>query len=495
MVITRRDALNLIGKSTLMLPLGALSMGAGQFSPQIKLFQQPFRIPPVLNPVHSDSNGDYYEITMQQSQVEILPGLNTKIWGYNGMTPGPTIRAQRGRQSIVRFINNLPESMVIHLHGMASLPQYDGYAEDFIPFGYYKDYIYPNNRAATLWYHDHALHQTSRHVYMGLAGMYIIEDDLELNLPLPKGDYDIPLIIQDKRFDSDGSLIFDDRRQRGLYGDIMLVNGVPYPRMEVANRKYRFRILNAGTSRTCQLQLSTKDDLIIIASDAGLLSAPVRTKNLRIGVAERYEFIIDFSKYPIGTQVVLQNPIFSSNIDSDNRTQQVMRFDVVRQESDDSDIPNTLRPVQIIPVSSAVRTRTFSFGRGNQLWQINNRTWDKNRIDANPSVGDVEIWNLVNTGGEWIHPVHIHLVDLQMIDRNGLPPLPYERGWKDVFLVESGQTVRVIAKYGPHAGKYMMHCHNLVHEDHDMMTQFEVGSGGANPITTAKAKPLPAPPF
>jgi spore coat protein A len=254
-------------------------------------------------------------------------------------------------------------------------------------------------------------------------------------------------------------------------------------------------LLNAGTSRTCQLELSTGDDLIVIASDAGLLSAPVRTKTLRIGMAERYDIIIDFSKYPIGTQVVLKNPIFFGNIDSDTRTQVIMRFDVVRNETDDSKIPDTLRPVQPIPISQAVRTRTFRFGRNFVDWQINGRTWDKNRVDANPGLGDVEIWELVNSGGSWVHPIHIHLVDLQLLDRNGRPPLPYEQGWKDTFFVEDGQTVRVIAKYGPHQGKYLMHCHNLVHEDHDMMTQYEVGSGGPDPILTASAKPLPAPPL
>jgi spore coat protein A, manganese oxidase len=497
MVITRRELLKagLIGSKMLLLPAGGLMMmgAAAPFSPQIKPFQQPFRRLPTLSPSHSDNTTDYYEITMEKARVEILPGLTTEIWGYNGITPGPLIRQMRGRQSVVRFNNRLDESTSVHLHGMASLPQYDGYAEDLIPPNYYKDYIYPNDRAATLWYHDHAVHQTSRHVYMGLAGMYCVQDDLELNLPLPKGDYDVPLIIQDKQFSSDGALVFNDRQTRGLYGDIMLVNGVPFPRMEVANRKYRFRVLNAGASRSLNLSLNTGDPLIVIATDAGLLGAPVPTKSLRMGIAERYEFIIDFSKYPIGTQIELRNPSSASNIDSDTRTQQVMRFDVTHQVSDDSTIPNVIRPVKPIPISSAVRTRTFRFGRGGGEWLINGKTWDKARVEANPNVGDVEVWTLVNAGGSWVHPVHIHLVDLQLIDRNGLPPLPYERGWKDVFYLADGEKIRVIAKFGPHAGKYMIHCHNIVHEDHDMMTQFEVGQGGFDPIATAPAQPLPAP--
>lgn len=495
MNITRREAikLGLSSSGYLLLPPILQTVAVNPFSPQIKPFGLPFRTPPVLNPVRSNSTTDYYEIVMQKSQVEILPGLKTEIWSYNGTTPGPTIKQRRGRESVVRFINKLDIPTSIHLHGMASLPQYDGYADDLIPPNYYKDYVYPNNRASTLWYHDHAVHKTSRNVYMGLAGMYIVEDDFEQSLPLPKGDYEIPLIIQDKRFASDGSLIFDDRGNKGLYGDVMLVNGVPWPRMEVANRKYRFRVLNAGASRTCQLALSA-GELIVIGTDAGLISAPVKTKTLRIGMAERYGFIIDFSQYPIGTRVILKNLPVGSNVDRDTRTNQIMCFDVVRQESDDSSIPNTLRPVQLIPVSSAVRTRTLRFGRNNGQWKIDNKTWDKNRVDANPGLNDVEIWTLINTGGEWVHPVHIHLVDLQLLDRNGRPPLPYELGWKDVFYLGENETLRVIAKFGPHAGKYMIHCHNIVHEDHDMMTQFEVGQGGISPLSV-QAKPLPTTPL
>lgn len=202
MKITRREAikLGLMGSGSLLLPFGYQSPAFAQFSPQVKPFELPFRTPPVLEPVRSDATTDYYEITMKKARVEILPGRTTEIWGYNGILPGPIIRQQGGppseggRQSVVRFINNLDESTSIHLHGMASLPQYDGYAEDLIPPGYYKDYIYPNNRASTLWYHDHAVGQTFRHVYWGLASMYIVDDKFEQSLPLPKGEYEVPLI-------------------------------------------------------------------------------------------------------------------------------------------------------------------------------------------------------------------------------------------------------------------------------------------------------------
>lgn len=521
MTYTRRDLLRLglIGGGSLLFPWGVAHPAWAALSPQIPRFQQPFRVPPVLQPVRSDQTTDYYEITMRKAPMEILPGLKAEIWGYNGMTPGPTIRQQGGsrrsggRQSVVRFINQLgqdaagdPIRTVIHLHGMASLPQYDGFAEDFVPPGYFKDYIYPNDRAATIWYHDHVIDKTARNVYMGLAGMYIVEDQYEQNLPLPKGEYDVPLILQDKNLAIDGSLIFNDWDRRNVYGDVILVNGVPWPYMEVANRKYRFRVLNASASRNYQLalsrgaeSLSVGDQLIVIGTDAGLIGQPARLTSpfqlLRVGVAERYEFIIDFSKYPIGTQLYLRNVGFSGSIDTDNRTHTLMRFDVVRDEPDDSQIPSQLRPVEPIAASSAVRTRRFRFERNNGEWKINNKLWDKDRADANPNPGDVEIWELTNPGSGWVHPVHIHLIDMQILDRGGLAPRSYERGWKDVFLVNEFETVRVIGKFGTRdgnyiTGKFMMHCHNLVHEDHSMMTVFEVGQGGDDPITTAPAQPI-----
>ncbi|HYW21207.1 MAG TPA: multicopper oxidase domain-containing protein [Nodularia sp. (in: cyanobacteria)] len=499
--ITRRDALKLgaLAGGSLLLPTTFLyrnqaSIAGDADSPQPTRFAVKLPIPPVLNPVRSDATTDYYEITMKKARISILPGLTTEIWGYNGITPGPTIKQRLGRKSVVRFINNsvgVPTS--VHLHGMASLPQYDGYAEDLTQPGYYKDYLFPNTRAATLWYHDHAIHNTARNVYMGLAGTYLVQDEFELGLPLPKGQYDVPLLIQDKQFTNTGKLVFDTQGEKSQFGDVILVNGAPWPRMEVGTRKYRFRVLNGSISRSYKLALSNGDDFIMIGTDAGLMSAPVRVKNFRFGMAERYEFIIDFSKYPVGSQVVLQNLGLPNNDDYDG-TNQIMRFDVVRSEPDDSSIPATLRTIQPIPESSAVRTREFRYERSNGLWVINGGIWDDKRIDANPQLGDVEIWRLYNNSGGWFHPIHLHLIDCLMLDRNGKPPFPYERGLKDVFYVGENESVRVIGRYGPNTGKYMSHCHNTVHEDHDMMNQFEVGQGGPSPLS-APPKILPAPPL
>ena len=166
-----------------------------------------------------------------------------------------------------------------------------------------------------------------------------------------------------------------------------------------------------------------------------------------------------------------------------------MRFDVVRSEADDSSIPSTLRTIELLQESSAVRSRRWSFEHRNDMWVINGNTWDKNRVDANPGLGEIEIWDFITNARDWFHPVHVHLVDFQILDRNRQQPLPYERGWKDTVYVGEEDNIRVIARFGPNQGKYIMHCHNTVHEDHDMMIQWQVGQGGADPMS-APAQPL-----
>jgi spore coat protein A, manganese oxidase len=532
MDITRRDAIKLgiIGGGGLLLSQGlpAPVSASEVLSRQIKRFVQPFKPLPVLEPQRqyesSDRPLDAYEITLQKAQVQLAPSMApTEVWTYNGHFPGPLIRQQggfrpedQGRSSLVRFINRLgndaegePINASVHLHGMASLPQYDGYAEDLIAPEYFKDYYYPNDRAATLWYHDHAIDKTSRNVFMGLAGMYIVEDEEERQINLPSGEFDIPLMLHDARFDRQDQLLFYDRGDVSQYGDVILVNGVPWPYMSVARRKYRFRVVNASTSRAFQLVLSQKESgltagdwLYVIGTDAGLIEHPIKVgfdlsarkgsaNVLQIWPAERYEFVIDFSRYPLGTQLYLKNSTLemSSNIDSDARVQTVMRFDVQQEANDDSDLPSKLRDFEPlakkVPPGKTIPVRRFVFGRG-QTWTINGKQWDPRRIDANPKPGAIEIWELTNLGGGWVHPVHIHFADWQILDRGGQPPLAYERGWKDVFRVGHGETVRVIGEFGRRDGgyihgKYMFHCHNLVHEDHTMMSQFEIGEDGPCP--------------
>jgi spore coat protein A len=502
MTLTRRDLMKLsvFAGAAVTLPLersvNALSGSASRIA-QSALpapFTTSFVVPPVLEPVRSDATTDYYRMTMRPSRMEFVPGLQTEVWGYNGIVPGPTMRVRRGRPVVVRHINDLPLQhptlgytpwTSVHLHGQASLPQYDGYASDLTNPGQYKDYRYPNwQNGRTLWYHDHGVHHTAENVVMGLAGMYQLVDDLELSLPLPRGEYDVPLIVGDRMFNSDGSLLIDRNDDSGIYGDVITVNGRPWPVMKVKRRKYRFRILNASPSRSYKWSLDTGDTLQVIATDAGLMPVPQKVKGFRHGVAERFEVVIDFSKHRAGTRVVLRNTSPKNNIDFVN-VDKVMAFDVVADKFDRANnavpaVLNPNNPAMLVKEPDAVRTRRFDFVRAHGNWTINGTTWDDvirsgfSALLADPHMGDTEIWEMRNLSGGWHHPAHIHFVDFRILSRNGAPPLPHEIGAKDVVFLGENESVRLLIKFEKGRGKYMIHCHNLVHEDHDMMGQFQI---------------------
>lgn len=522
--LSRRDALkfSVLGAAALALPMERL-VDAKEASDRIatsrlpRRYTTPLAVPAVLAPVRSTATTDYYVVTQQPTVAEIIPGLPTEMWGYNGLVPGPTIKTQRGREAVVRQINALPQrhprlgyepTTSTHLHGSPSLPQFDGYASDLTAPEQFKDYAYSNTmEARTLWYHDHGLHHTAENVYMGLAAQYHTTDELEQSLPIPRGEHDIPLILGDKIFAQDGSLIWEDNGHSGLWGDVIVVNGTPWPVLNVKRRKYRFRILNGSIARGYRLALSTGEPMTVIATDGGLVPVPKPVSSLRIGMAERYDVVIDFSKYRPGQLVELRNLGVKNSIDYDH-TGKVMAFKVTGDSFDPSndEVPQELNPAapaMNLDPSMASRTRRFEFVRTNGLWTINGKTWenviasDFQEVIANPGLDDVEVWEFKNNSGGWFHPVHVHLIDFKVLERNGRPPRPEECGPKDVVYVGEGETIRLIARFGPHEGKYMIHCHNLPHEDHDMMHQFQVGPAGSgeDPIEGAPAQPLPAPPL
>jgi len=488
--ITRREALRLgLGVATgLALPaIGAgVTSAFGAFAPKLKPrpFEQDLRIPPILSPTATDAETDYYNVVQMVQSQEILPGLQTPIWGYNGLFPGPTIRARSNRPVVIRQSNALPGLVSVHLHGGVQPPESDGYPTDLIPVGGTKEYAYPNlHRAATLFYHDHAMDRTGLNVYMGLSGMYVIGDEVDDRLPLPKGDFDVPLIIQDRSFNSDGSFAFSNNNPSNVFaegGDVILVNGVPWPRFQVAARKYRFRILNASSTTTYRLGLSSHQSMVQIATDGGLLDRAISLQSIDLAPAERAEVVIDFAGLALGASVDLENALDSGDLG------RVMRFQVVRAASDDSKIPAVLDPTKPLTESTAAVTRTFVFKPVPRpsfppfRFAINGQFFDPSRIEARVPEGEVEIWQFENRTiglgpvAAQEHPVHVHLVNFLVLDRDGRPPQAYERGWKDTVLVGVGQIVRVIARFAPFSGKYVMHCHNLAHEDHSMMANFEV---------------------
>ena len=490
-MLTRREVIK----------LGLLG-GASLFAPALPARAQaaprPLPIPRTLSPIRSDSTTDYYVLTMKQAEVEILPGAKTTIWGYDGEFPGPTIRARSGRNVVVRQTNELPEPMSVHLHGGHVAPDSDGHPTDLIPPGAFKDYLYPNSQdACTLWYHDHAMDATAPHVYRGLAGMYIIEDDFESDLPLPKGDYDVPLVIQDRSFNSDGSLDYTLTSQgmmggmgggmmggmgggmmggmggmmgdRVFLGNTVLVNGAVQPYFEVATRRYRFRLLNGSNAREYSLALDSGRPFVQVGTEGGLLPAPVNRSWVLLAPGERVDVVVDFSHYEPGERVVLLNRLASGSLRA------VMRFDVVRREADESSVPGTLRPIERLSPASASAVRRFTLMQGpNGAWGMNGAPFDPARIDARPRLGETEMWEFFNMS-MMAHPVHIHDVRWQVLDTNGAPPSPGEAGWKDTFRVPPMMgRVRAIARFTDYAGPYVFHCHVLEHEDRGLMGQFEV---------------------
>src|SRR3712207_6543700 len=281
-----------------------------------------------------------------------------------------------------------------------------------------------------------------------------------------------------------GQLMWDDDGESGVYGDVVLVNGVPWPTMKVEPRKYRFRVLNGSLARGYTLKLSNGKPFTVIATDGGFMPKPQTVTTLTIGMAERYEIVIDFADLK-GTKVQLLNGGVKNARDYDH-TGKVMQFEVgtTVTSTEGNSIPSTLGPVHpamSLDPAAAVATRHLRLERSNGLWVINGETWDdvvKTRYEhvfANVAPNSTEIWEGENSSGGWFHPLHVHLVDFQFLSRNGLPPRPEERGPKDVVYVGENETVRLLMRFDHEEGRYMIHCHNLSHEDHDMMTQYQVG--------------------
>ena len=464
-------------------------------------YRVPLPIPAVARPVRTENGADVYEITQRVADVEILPGLRTTIWGYDGTFPGPTFETRTGRPVVVRHTNRLPVPTVAHLHGGHTRADSDGWPLDLVlPVGDTsnwvhghggppmvgdiatgsRDHHYPmNQRAATLWYHDHRMDFTGPAVYRGLAGLHIVRDDAEDALGLPRGDRELPLVICDRSFAADGSFAYpsldrtlrtvpgvEDRWMPGVLGDVVLVNGAPSPVHDVDAARYRLRILNAANARRFALALNVPGapdlPLVQVGSDGGLLAAPVSHPSIEIAPGERFDVVVDFGAVPVGTDVTLVNTLGTGS------TADVLRFRVVRAARDDSRVPARLADVEPL-VPGPVR-REFVFDRGDvsghRGWTINGRSFDPDAALADIPLGQTETWRFRT---DVHHPVHVHLDPFQVLARDGRPPRPVDGGWKDTVDVRPAEIVDVAVRFHDHAGRYVFHCHNLEHEDMAMM--------------------------
>ncbi|KDN81237.1 multicopper oxidase family protein [Kitasatospora cheerisanensis] len=477
-------------------------------------FRVPLPRPRVLAPVSTAGGVDRYEITQRETVGEILPGVRTPLWTYGGSFPGPTVEARRGRPTVVTHRNELPVPTVVHLHGGRTPAESDGYPTDLVLPGSWsehrhgggmpgmpgmadpravqsrvvREYTFPNEQRATmLWYHDHRMDYTAPAIWRGLAGLHLVRDDSERALELPDGEREVPLVITDRAFAADGSLAYPSLdpalRDRpgvqepyaaGVLGDVILVNGAPWPVHEVAAVRHRLRLLNASNARHYEIEAVDQDgrtlDLVQIGADQGLLAAPVTHRRLPLAPAERYDLLVDFGAVKTGGTVRLLNRLGSG------RTREVMAFRVVRQERDDSRVPAVLSTD--LPQwrrEEAVRVREFAFRAGRMGeghgWLIGGRPFDPAREDVSVRLGDLEVWRLI---ADVHHPVHLHLVGFRILSRGGRAPLPHDAGLKDTVSLRPGEAAEIITRFDGYRGRYLFHCHNAEHEDMGMMANLEV---------------------
>lgn len=497
-------------------------------------------IPPLLIPIWKDQTHTYYEVNMIEFKHSLHSELQeTTLWGYDGNYPGPTIKVESGEKVFIKWINNLPDKhllpidhtihgahldlpevrTVVHVHGASVEWESDGHPEAWFTNGfkqvgpYFRKQIYQydnDNRACTLWYHDHTLGITRLNVYAGLAGFYLISDSQERSLNLPSGIYDVPLILQDKTINQDGSLYYPKQPEKPIpgletsiipefIGETILVNGKIHPYMKVEPRKYRFRLLNASNSRFFRMKLESGQLFYQIATDSGLMQQPIGITEIILAPAERAEVIIDFANL-YGRNIIMTNdaPIpFPSGEPVNVNTNTVMQFRVNLPLSsiDTSVIPAFMVPLTKLEEQAATKIRYLTlshkmdqYNREHML--LDNKMWD-DPITENPKLGSTEIWYLINLTKD-SHPIHLHLVDFQILDRRNfdlekyikekiieytspsIPPEAQELGDKDTVIANPNQITRIIMDFGPYTGFYVWHCHMLEHEDYEMMRPFIV---------------------
>jgi FtsP/CotA-like multicopper oxidase with cupredoxin domain len=452
-------------------------------------FTQRLAIPPLADSTVDAKGRRVFDLTAQAGQREFLPGQTTSTWGINGDYLGPTLRAHRGEQILINVHNALDETTTMHWHGMHLPAEADGGPHQMVdPGETWSPSWQIDQPAATLWYHPHPHGETEAHIYRGLAGMFILDDDLEADLDLPR-DYgvdDIPVIVQDKTFDDDGQLIDGHRQNPGMFGDTLLVNGTLGPYQEVRHERVRLRLLNGSTARTYSFGFSDDRAFALIGTDGGLLAAPHETDRIRLSPGERAEIVVTMQP---GENVVLRSypPALGVDGTTNRKAGGEDSFDVLELRAratleSSPPVPDRLVEVPRLDPAEAAETRHFEL----RSRRINGQKMDINRIDEVVTVDTTEIWQVENGHGQ-IHNFHVHDVQFQVLDIDGTPPPPELSGWKDTIFLPPRTPIRLIMRFTDYAdpsAPYMFHCHLLRHEDEGMMGQFVVVEPGQEPASS-----------
>jgi len=453
----RREFLRLCGRSA-----GALAFDAGvvlQSCESQPTLPEPdarltLRIPPTM---------DAADALLTAGAAELdLWSHTSRGWGYNGTLPGPTLRTRVGDRARIRVLNQLSEETTIHWHGMVVPASMDGHPADAVPPGAGYNYEYPiAQRAGMNWYHPHPHGRTGRQIWRGLAGAFIVEDPAA-EQGLPSGDREIPLLLRDGLLDGAGPFEYR-RRDSGMVGDFPLVNGVPYPRITLAPALHRFRVLNAANARVFRLGMSNGSRFTLIGNDGGLLDQPVDLDRIDLGPAERVDILLDLSDQVVGAGLSLR---------CNRAGWDLLEIQVAGEPDRGAVIPTAFSAIQLLPVEPGTRRRHFRF-EGHR--RINGREYRMDEVGFRVPLGETEIWEFESAGGA-PHPVHVHGAHFQVMSRSGGRGriFPWEQGWKDTVLLEDRERVEIAVRFDSYTGVYLLHCHQLEHEDAGMMLNFEV---------------------
>ena len=483
-------------------------------------FVDPLPVPRVMKPAGTRPDPEqtgrqipYYRMRMREVRQKVHRDLPpTRMWSFEDSFPGPTIEVKSGEGAMVEWANELPlrhflpidhtvhgaerslpeVRSVIHLHGGRTPAASDGYPEEWVVPGKAQKCFYPAKQdAALLFYHDHTMGINRLNIYAGMQGLLIVRDAQESALHLPSGKYEVPLLIADRLLSKDGQLVYpvsehpDRPWVPEVFGNAILVNGELLPYLDVEPRRYRLRVMNGSNGRFYRLSFENKHEMQVIGNDQGLLSTPVAVKRVPLAPAERVDVVVDFAAMA-GTRIKLVSDSFD-----------IMEFRVAAKgNADTTALPAVLRaPLRLDP-ATAVRTRRLTLDEQMDEIQrsmgmlLNNTPWHA-PITEKPTLGTTEIWELVNLTDD-SHPIHLHLVRLQILDRRRFdrfeyqakgtlrftgpaqPPEAHEAGWKDTIRADPGMVTRIVVPFEGYAGRYVWHCHILEHEDNEMMRPYEV---------------------
>lgn len=484
--MNRRVARAVIGTVVALLAATLLVACGGSATPVTvpATFDRPLPIPPLAESRIADDGTRVFHLTAQAGRREFIAGTPSPTWGYNGDYLGPTLRAARGEKVAIEFTNRLPEATTVHWHGMHLPAVMDGGPHQMVePGGTWRPTWTIDQPAATLWYHPHPHGVTEKHVYRGLAGMFLIDDENSRmpGLPVAYGEDDIPVVVQDKDIGKNGELLLDnDGNEIGLLGSTILTNGAVGAYQAVTTESVRLRLLNGSTARTYDFGFADDRAFQLIATDGGFLTAPYDTNRIRLSPGERAEIVVRMQP---GTTTRLRSfapdlgdvvvPFAFGGKDSFD----VLELRAAGQLKPSPALPARLADVEDIDPASATVTRTFEL----QDREINGKRMDMGRIDETVRIDSTEIWRVSNRN-PFPHNFHIHDVQFQVLSIDGAAPPPQLRGRKDTIYLEPRRRYELIMRFEDYADQrtpYMYHCHLLLHEDDGMMGQFVVVDGDA----------------